>query len=101
MVHSSAKMLDVNRLADAIHCCSLPWVCAAATAAAAAVGAAIRNAMAMTAFTIACGSLAPAIAAMSEGYVTERGVVALVDYPGALILLPTMFWGLSFGERIP
>lgn len=57
----------------------------------------IRNAMAMTAFTIACGSLAPAIAAMSEPHVTERGVLALVDYPGALILLPTMFWGLSLG----
>jgi hypothetical protein len=57
--------------------------------------------MAMTAFTIACGSLAPAIAAMSEPYVTERGVLALVDYPGALILLPTMFWGLSLGMCLP
>lgn len=62
--------------------------------------AAIRNAMAMTAFTVACGSLAPAIAAMSEPHVTERGVLALVDYPGTLVLLPTMFWGLSMGESL-
>lgn len=52
----------------------------------------------MTTFTVACGSLAPGIAAMSEPHVTERGVLALVDYPGALILLPTMFYGLSWGE---
>jgi hypothetical protein len=31
--------------------------------------------------------------------VTERGIMALVDYPGALILLPTMFWGLSLGAK--
>lgn len=52
----------------------------------------------MTAFTVFCGSLAPAIAAMSEPHTTERGVLALVDYAGALILLPTMYYGLSWGK---
>jgi uncharacterized membrane protein YidH (DUF202 family) len=52
--------------------------------------AALRNAIAMTAFTVALGSFGPGIASMSEAHVTERGILALVDYPGALLLLPTM-----------
>lgn len=52
----------------------------------------------MTAFTVALGALAPGIASMSEARLTERGVLPLVDYPGALVLLPTMFWGISFGR---
>jgi hypothetical protein len=51
----------------------------------------------MTAFTVALGALAPGIASMSEGRLTERGVLPVADFPGALVLLPTMFWGISFG----
>eukprot|EP00775_Hariotina_reticulata_P005189 gene5189-5427_t len=57
----------------------------------------LRNAIAMTAFTVALGSFGPGIASMSEAHVTERGVLALVDYPGALLLLPTMYFGISWG----
>lgn len=52
----------------------------------------------MTAFTVALGALGPGIASMSEPRLTERGVLPVVDYPATLILLPTMFWGISFGK---
>lgn len=61
--------------------------------------AAFRKAAALTAFTVALGALAPGIASMSEARLTERGVLPMADYPGALVLLPTMFWGISFGKR--
>lgn len=54
----------------------------------------------MTAFTVALGALGPGIASMSEARLTERGVLPLCDFPGALVLLPTMFWGISFGEHL-
>ena len=55
----------------------------------------------MTAFTVALGAFGPGIASMSEPRLTERGVLPAVDYPGALVLLPTMYWGISFGEYNP
>lgn len=60
--------------------------------------AAFRQAAALTAFTVALGALGPGIASMSEPLLTERGVLPVVDYGGALVLLPTMYWGISFGE---
>jgi hypothetical protein len=51
----------------------------------------------MTAFTVALGALGPGIAAMSEAHISERGITALVDYPSALLLLPCLFWGISWG----
>jgi hypothetical protein len=50
---------------------------------------------------VALGALAPGIASMSEATLTERGVLPMADYPGALVLLPTMFWGISFGKLGP
>lgn len=66
-----------------------------------AATAAFRKAAALTAFTVALGAFAPGIASMSEATLTERGVLPMADYPGALVLLPTMFWGISFGKLAP
>eukprot|EP00877_Chromochloris_zofingiensis_P001373 jgi/Chrzof1/11236/Cz05g28310.t1 len=60
----------------------------------------MRRAVAFTALTVFLGSLGPGISAMSEAVDTERGVLALVDYPALLVLLPTMYYGLSFGVII-
>ena len=71
----------------------------------------MRQAIALTAFTIFLGSLAPGFAGTAEPARTERGTLALVDYAGVCVILPAMyvrhvfsFWGgglLSSQQKCP
>jgi uncharacterized membrane protein YfcA len=57
----------------------------------------MRQAVALTSLTVFLGSLSPAIAAFCDPHLTERGVLALPDLPGALVILPAMYYGISWG----
>ncbi|GBF89957.1 hypothetical protein Rsub_02661 [Raphidocelis subcapitata] len=57
----------------------------------------LRQAIALTAFTTFLGSLGPFFAATREAVSTERGPLAATDYASALLILPGMYWGISFG----
>jgi len=57
----------------------------------------MRQAVALVSLTVFLGSFAPAAAAFCDPHLTERGVLSLPDLPGALVILPCMFYGLSWG----
>jgi uncharacterized membrane protein YfcA len=57
----------------------------------------MRQAVALTSLTVFLGSLAPAVYAFCDPHLTERGVLSLPDMPGALVILPAMYYGLSWG----
>jgi hypothetical protein len=59
--------------------------------------AALRQAIALTAFCTFLGTLGPGIAATREAVLTERGPLAAADYASAIILLPGVYYGISWG----
>lgn len=57
----------------------------------------LREAIALTAFCVFLGGLGPGIMATREAVSTERGPRPAADYASAVLLLPGIYYGISFG----